>query len=110
MIARTESLVACSTETPVLATTAAPSLAPGFASPFARIFSPTAFSRALQLPSRAETISPLAGTGQFGFCQEAPAAFFSTSVPSSPSDLKKLCHSGSTEPGSLANAAWSSSI
>ena len=100
MIARTESFVACSTETPVVAVTLSCGL-PGLASLPSRatIFSPIAFSRAPQLPSSAETSSPLSGTGQFGRSQEAPAAFFSTRVSSSPSPLKKACHSGSTEDG-----------
>lgn len=103
MIARTESFVACSTDTPVVAVTLSCGL-PGFASlaslpSRATMRSPTAFSRAPQLPSSAETSSPFSGTGQLGFSQEAPAAFFSTRVSSSPSPLKKVCHSGSTEDG-----------
>ena len=110
MIARTESLAACSTETPVVATTEPPSTGlPGTVS-LARIFSPTAFSSVAQLPSSAETISPLAGIGQFGLVQDAPAAFFSTRALSSPKPRKKFCHSGSTEDGSRAKAAWSSSM
>ena len=104
MIARTESLVACSTETPVAATIAAPLAEspglPGWA--LAWIFSPSAFSSAPQLPSSAETISPLSGTGQLGLAQDAPSAFFFTRASSSPSSLKNCCHSGSTEFGSRA--------
>ena len=102
MIARTESFVACSTEMPGAEAMTAP-LAGSFAvSDLARIFSPIAFSTVAQLPSSAETISPLAWIGQFGRSQEAPAAFFSASPLSSFRDLKNVCHSGSTEFGSRA--------
>ena len=62
MMARMESRVACSTS-------AWPISAP-LASAFALILSPTTFSTWAQLPSSAETSSPLAWIGQFGFSQD----------------------------------------
>ncbi len=92
MIARTESLVACWTST---GAAAGP-----LASWRALIFSPTAFSRVAQLPSSAETISPLAAIGQFGLVQDAPSAFLTTVARSSFRPSKKVRHSGSTAFGS----------
>src|SRR2546430_427048 len=63
------------------------------------ILSPTAFSIAPQLPSRAETISPLAAIGQLGFFQLAPRAFFCTSDLLSARPEKKLAHSPVTDEG-----------
>ena len=92
MRARTESRVACMTS-------AEPTSAP-FAPAFALILSLTAVSTAAQLPSRAETSSPLAGIGQFGRFQEAPRAFSATVAVSSFRLAKNSRHSGATEAGS----------
>ena len=94
MMARTESRVACSTSAWLIS-------AP-LASAFALILSPTTFSTWAQLPSSAETSSPLAWIGQFGFSQDGPLAAFSTACLSSFSAPKKACHSASTEAGSFS--------
>ncbi|MNY29316.1 hypothetical protein D3C86_1633500 [compost metagenome] len=64
-----------------------------------------AFSTVAQLPSSADTSSPLAGIGQLARFQEAPLAAFFTSSGLSDNALKKLCHSGDTEEGSSSYRA-----
>jgi hypothetical protein len=91
MMARTESRAAN--------WTSAAEIAAPLACAFAVIFSPIVFSTWAQLPSSAETSSPLAGTGQFGRFQDAPRALFATACLSSFNAEKKACHSPSTEPG-----------
>ncbi len=76
MMARTESRVAWLTS-PTL--TALP-VSAATASALAFTFFSIACSTAPQLPSSAETSSPLAAIGQLAFFQEAPSAAFFTSA------------------------------
>jgi hypothetical protein len=52
----------------------------------------------------------LAATGQFGFSQDAPLAFFETVARSSFSASKKARQLSSTEDGSASCRAWSCSM
>ncbi|OWK18647.1 hypothetical protein AJ88_00180 [Mesorhizobium amorphae CCBAU 01583] len=67
---------------------------------FSLTFFSIAFSTRPQLPSSADTSSPLACSGQEGLAHEAPLAFLRTSPASSCSAAKKSCHSGLTDSGS----------
>src|SRR3954447_10162827 len=98
MMARTESRVACRN--------AASETVPGFSAALALSLSATGFSTAVQLPSRAETISPLAAIGQFGVFQVAPRAFCSTVEGSSARLAKKLAQSSFTDAGFVSYFAW----
>ena len=73
-------------------------LLPAFAAS-ATILADIAFSTAGQLPSSAETSSPLATTGHDAFFQAGPLALCSTASGSSSSAAKKSRHSPSTEAG-----------